>query len=192
MLLAGAPEARADWVVSPFLGISFDGTTNFLDLENGVGEVKITFGGSGGWLSDGLIGLEANIGHTYGFFQSGDESGEGGLVLSSSVTAITGDALVLVPRAILRDSLRPYVLGGLGLLRVRSEYVADTFRIDGSYLGLALGGGAIGRLTERSSLRFELRRLSNLTRTKGHDLLLPGDPPALSFWRVTVGVQISY
>lgn len=188
-LIAGATPVWADWIVSPFLGVGFNGTTTFIDLENGAGETKLTFGGSGGWLSDGLLGVEINVGYTPGFFDTGDESRDAELVLGSSVTAVTGDLLVLVPRAVLRDSLRPYVLGGVGLLRLRSDDIAEAFPISSNLLGLALGGGAFGRLTELTSLRFELRRISNLTRDDTAPALAA---TSLTFWRATIGVLISY
>lgn len=193
LVLAAVPQAQADWVFSPLLGVTFDGTTTYLDLEHGVEETKLTFGGSGGWLSDGLIGVEVNAGYTPGFFDSGDESRETDLVVGSSALVITGDVLVLVPRSIARESLRPYVLGGVGLLRVRGEFAAGALEHDSRLLGLAIGGGAIGALTDRTSLRFDVRRISNLT-TDDESLTtdLTFGPASLSFWRATIGVLLAY
>ena len=193
LVLAAAPEARADWVFAPLVGVTFDATTTYLDLELGVEETKLTFGGSGGWLSDGLLGVEINAAYTVGFFDGGARGRDTELVVGSSAVVVTGDVLVLVPRAIARDSLRPYVLGGVGLLRVSGEFAADALAHDSRLLGLAVGGGAIGRLTERTSLRFDVRRISNLTTDNEaltRDLTI--GPANLSFWRATVGVLLAY
>jgi len=192
-LAAAATPARADWVVSPFAGMVFDGTTTFLDLENGFGETKITFGASGGWLSDGLLGVEGNLGYTLGAFDSGSVSANEDIVQSSRAIVLTGDVLVLAPKTVTGDSLRPYVLGGVGVLHISVRDVADAFAHDSSLLGLAVGVGAIGRVTDRSSLRFEVRRISNLTTDQGsltRDLTT--GPADLSFWRASVGVTIAY
>jgi len=191
LIVVVATPSHADWVVSPFVGLGFNGTTNFIDFENGVRETKVTFGASGGWLSDGLVGVEANVGHIWAFFDSRDASRGEDLVVSSSVTLVTGDVLLLVPRAILRGSLRPYVVSGIGVLRVRADYVADVLKIDERFVALALGGGAIGRLTDRTSLRFELRRITNLTRRE-HDLVLESGRTRLTFWRASVGLLVEY
>ena len=191
-LLAAPGAADAQWVVTPWVGLGFDSDTSFFDLEDGVGDTKITFGGSAGRLTDGLLGFEANLGYTPGLFDRDGVDALTNVVMDSSVLVVTGDLLLLTPRAIVRDTLRPYVLGGLGLMRVRAQFVGDAIEpLDGRYLALAVGGGAIGRLTDLSSLRFELRRLSNLSYESGHLLLFEGERSRLSFWRVTIGVQLT-
>ena len=46
--LLAPSSAGADWFVTPFIGFKFAGVTTFVDLENGVGDTKLTLGGSGG------------------------------------------------------------------------------------------------------------------------------------------------
>ena len=59
---------------------------------------------------------------------------------------------------------------------------------DGS-LGLQLGGGAIGFVTDRAALRFDLRSVRTLSRA----IDLVGESKSkLSFWRASVGVAIRY
>lgn len=192
--LAVPAAAAAQWVVTPWMGLDFDGSTSFVDFEDGIGDTKIALGGSAGWIGDGLFGIEANVGYTPGLFDRDGVDPAFDLVQGSSALVATGDLLLLTPRAIVRDTLRPYVLGGLGLMRVRALFVGDAAEpLDGRYLALAVGGGAIGRLTDRSSLRFELRRVSNLSYESDHDLVvMDGERSRVSFWRVSVGVQIAY
>jgi hypothetical protein len=56
-------------------------------------------------------------------------------------------------------------------------------------LALQLGGGAIGLVSNRAGIRFDLRHMRALSR----DLTLRGERTSkLSFWRFTVGVTLRY
>jgi hypothetical protein len=55
-----------------------------------------------------------------------------------------------------------------------------------------VGGGAIGPVTNRVGIRFDLRRFSNLTSPQGPALTIDGEPADLTFWRATVGVVFQY
>ena len=121
-VLAAPPTARADWLITPFAGGSFAPETTLLIFEEGAGR-KFTLGASIALLSDGLLGVEAEVGHTPGFFQGDDPLG---LVLTSRVTTLTGNVILAVPLALTRESLRPYVVGGLGLLQAKTNMQRDS------------------------------------------------------------------
>ena len=138
-------------------------------------------------IGSGILGIEADIGHTPGFFQGGDPLG---LVLTSRVTTVSGNVIVAAPLALTRESLRTYVVGGLGLLQARSKHAADLFPVDKNLLGLTLGAGALGLVTDRTGLRFDIRHIKAVGGAKG-----PFERPGASrlrFWRATVGVTIRY
>jgi hypothetical protein len=179
-------EARADWLITPFLGGSFAPETTLLVFDEGAGR-KLTLGASVALLSDLLFGIEADIGHTPGFFEGDDPRS---LVLTSRVTTLTGNVIVAAPLAVTRESLRPYVVGGLGLLQPRSKHVGNLFPVDFNLLGLDLGGGAIGFLTPRTGIRFDLRHFRAISGEDG-PLAEPG-VSRLSFWRATAGLTLSY
>lgn len=183
-VLAAPPTARADWLITPFAGGSFAPETTLLVFEEGAGR-KFTLGASIALLSDGLLGVEAEVGHTPGFFQGDDPLG---LVLTSRVTTITGNVILAVPLALTRESLRPYVVGGLGLLQARSKHVGGLFPLDQNLLGVNFGGGAIGFVTNRTGLRFDLRHIKAASGADG-PLARPGIS-RLSFWRATIGIVI--
>lgn len=187
LLALGCPSAaQADWLFTPFVGSSFGAETTFLVFER-AGHRKLTLGGSAALLSDGLFGVEIDAGHTPGFFQSDDPLG---LVLASRVTTLTGSIIVAAPLTFTRESLRPYVVGGLGLIQARSEDLVGLLPLDRNLLGLALGGGAIGLLTDRTGLRFELRHFRAISGADG-PFAEPGRS-RLSFWRATAGVTLRY
>lgn len=193
LLLAGlmaavlpAPAA-ADWLVTPYIGLKFGGETNLVDLEDAAGDTKLTLGASFSRLGDGILGLEVDFGYAPSYFQRGDGPD---LVSGSAVTTLTGNVIVAVPRRLIGESLRPYVLGGVGLIHVREDYVGDVFRVNSNLLGWTVGAGAIGPLTNRTSLRFEVRRFANLS---GQAEPVVGTLRArLDFWRATVGLTVRF
>ena len=66
----------------------------------------------------------------------------------------------------------------------------DIFRVSSNFFALGVGGGAIGRLTPRTSVRFDLRRFPNLTEASGR--VVGFGPSRLTVWRATVGLAFRY
>jgi hypothetical protein len=187
LLLAAPAAAGADWLITPFIAMGFAGQSNYVVMERGAGESKLTFGASVALMSDGLLGLEADVAHIPSFFNSDTPQG---LIKSSRVTTLGGNLLVAAPLALTRESLRPYLVGGLGLMQARSDDVIGFFPPQHDVLGLTLGGGAIGMLTARTGVRFDLRHLKAVT---GPDGPFPADGTArLGFWRASLGVIVRY
>lgn len=186
-LLLCSSAASADWLIIPHLGTVFGGDTTIVDLDQGAGSRKFTFGGGLVWLSDGLFGVEADVGHTPHFFE---RSSRGALVLDSTVTTITGSVLVTMPLSVTRESLRPYVVGGVGLMHASSNDAADIFSFDSNLSSMNLGGGVIGFLSPFTGVRFDLRHFRNLA-PDGSATTTSGST-RLSFWRASVGVVIRY
>jgi hypothetical protein len=85
-------------------------------------------------------------------------------------------------------SLRPYLVGGAGLIHSWFNYDEVFPTIDDDSLGFNVGGGAIGFLTPRTGVRFELRHFRTFDREPNEASLEV--LPRLSFWRFTVGVVI--
>jgi hypothetical protein len=185
-ICAPAAEARADWLITPFLGTSFAGETTFLVVEEGAGS-RMTVGASVSLLSDGFLGVEAEVAHTPKFFEGDDPLG---LVLSSRVTTVSGNVLLAAPLALTRESLRPYLVGGLGLLQARLRDAAGVFPLNEDRLGLSVGAGAIGFVTDFTGLRFDVRHIKAISGSDGR-LARPG-VSRLSFWRATAGLTIRY
>jgi len=178
--------ASADWILSPFIGLKMGGDTNFVDLDQGAGATKLTLGGSAGLLGDGVLGVEADFGYSPRFFETATRAR---LVFRSSVTTLMGNVIVAMPRELTRDSLRPYFVGGLGLLRATIDDVAGVFQVDSNLLGLSVGGGAIGAISARTSLRFDLRHFKNISK---EDTRVGFGTTRLGFWRLTAGLTLRY
>jgi hypothetical protein len=191
VVLCGFPrEARPDYLFIPFIGGTFAGRTAFLTgVEQGAGTQRVTFGGSAGWLSSGILGVEGDFSYTPGLFQRDTTRPiPVGLVFDSTAATFSGSVILAVPQRVSGYSLRPYLVGGLGLIHYGLNYDEVFPTVDDDSLGLNVGGGAIGYLTRRTGVRFELRHFRSLSR-EANDLSLEV-LPRLSFWRFTVGVVI--
>jgi Outer membrane protein beta-barrel domain len=184
LTVAWPVAASADWFITPLIGAKFKGSTSIVNLDQGASNTRLTFGVSATILSDEIFGVEAEFGYSPRFF----ERSSGMLVARSNVLTLTGNVIAAIPKSITRESLRPYAVGGVGLMHVGIADVADVFPVDTNLLGVTFGGGAIGRLTNHASLRFEVRHFRNLTRDET-DVVSIG-PTRLSFWRATVGVAL--
>lgn len=178
-------NAFADWLITPFIGTTFGGDDPFVDLELSSGTTKTIFGGSVAVLSRQVFGLEADFGDAPRFF---DRSDKGGLVTTSNLFTLTGNVMLAVPLSVTRESLRPYAVAGGGLIRANSRDVIQFASLDRTLGAIDFGGGAIGMLSQRSGVRFELRQF----RTLYAQDLLQGRREHLSFWRATVGVTLRY
>ncbi len=182
----GAPaDSRADWLITPFLGRALGGSTSLIDLENGAEAQHWAIGASGAWLSNGVFGLEGDFSHVPGFFERGARATP---VTGSSLMTVTGNVLLAVPSSLTRDSLRPYLTAGVGLLHPRID--SPVFPVDNRLLGLSVGGGAIGFVSRRTGVRFDLRRFQNV-RGEG-ETLVGVERVRLSYWRASVGLILRY
>lgn len=180
-------RVSADWLLVPHIGAVFGGKTTIVDLDQGAGSKTFTFGGSFAWLTNGIIGLEADVAHTSRFFERGSGTG---LILDSGVTTLTGSVIAAVPISVTRESLRPYVVGGVGLMHANSDDARGIFSFDSNLLAMNVGGGVIGFLTPFTGVRFDLRHFRNLA-PDGSATTLSGST-RLSFWRASAGLVIRY
>jgi len=182
-----ATEARADWLITPFLGSTFSGQTTFVELEQGVASKQLIIGAAGSWLTDSIIGFEIDLAYAPRAFERDNRAG---LIVSSNLTTLMGSVIVTAPLSVTRESLRPYLSGGMGLMHASLEDLVGIFNVDDNSLALHVGGGAIGFLTEGTGVRFDLRQIRSLARDE--DLATGDRRSRLSFWRATIGVTFRY
>jgi hypothetical protein len=191
LLLLCAPataRAQADLLVVPFVGAKFAANTTIVDPaspQQPGGGTKTTFGVSGVILGNGALGIEGDLEHVPHFF----ERGVGRLNAQSSVTTLTGNLVIAVPGTITRESLRPYFVGGVGLIHAHLQTIGNVFNTSTNLVGLDLGGGVIGFISPRAGARFELRHFKNISRDSEAVTL---GSTRLSFWRLTAGAVLRY
>lgn len=193
-------SASAEWQFAPLVGFSFLGNTNF-DLTKVV-DRHWNFGGAVRLVGAGPLGVESVFVYVPGYFEFLDleadpfflsTTQESSTITKSRSFALMGNIVLTTPRAWNEYGLRPFVSGGIGLLHAfhNEEFVP----VRANLPGYNVGGGAVGFLTERVGLRFDLRYFRTLP---------PGEEPAplqetsdlrrvrLRYWTATVGVVFKY
>ncbi len=185
LLLLWPRPALAEWQVKPFLGVTFGGQTTFVDLEKAASRPNPVIGVSGVVLGE-VLGFDADLGRAPGFFQRGGQ----GLVSASAVTTLTGNVIVAVPKRIARYTLRPYFVGGVGLMHVRIDGRLSGLQVASTLPAMDLGGGATGFLNDRMGLSWEVRHFRSVGRHPPRGASF-GDE-RLSFWRANMDVVIRY
>ena len=186
LVLLTPHAAAAEWHITPMVGFTFAGNTSLVDLEKGATKVHRQFGGAVTLLGGGLFGVEGVFVYTPGFFK-----GENlGLVTHSRNLALLGNVVLTAPRRWTEYGLRPFVSGGLGLLRVSESDPADAFPVAENLAGFNVGGGAIGFLSQRIGLRFDLRYYANLHRTAAMSSsgAIALGPTHLRYFTASVGI----
>ena len=180
-----APVA-AEWQIKPFIGLTFGGGTTFVDLEQAAGRANLVAGVTGVLLGE-VLGIEADFGRAPGFFQSGNQH----LVLASNATTLTGSIVIALPRRVTQYTLRPYVVGGAGLMHARIDGSLGVLQVSSTLPAMNLGGGATGFLTDRVGLSWDVRRFRSFG-GKGQARGVSFGDEQLSFWRANMAVAIRY
>lgn len=180
-LLLAAPSARADFFVSPMVGGNFGGDTN-------TNSRKAPFGVSFGYMGAGIIGAEAQLMYTPSFF--GDKS----LIGSNNVFSLMGNVIVGAPIGGDRQ-IRPYVSGGVGILRSRiGGSATDLFDVTQNDFGMNIGGGAMGFFSPHVGLRGDVRYFRSLNGSRSFlDAIdLTTNTGRFNFWQATGGVAFRF
>jgi hypothetical protein len=187
MLLAPRLASAQDLLFIPFLGFTFGGGSSlFADLEGGSGESASAVGGSVALVGAGVLGVEGDIGYVPGFFERGERQ----IVFPGSfVTSLTGSVMLTLPLGVTRESLRPYVVGGGGVIWAEARDVAAVFPIRSTMPGIVMGGGAIGFLSNSVGVRFDLRYIRSLG---AGDDRIAGTGARVRFCRGSVGLVLKY
>jgi opacity protein-like surface antigen len=135
----------------------------------------VTFGG----LMGGVIGFEEDIAFAPDFFGSGGRFGTNGVFTAMS------NLIVSVPAG----PARPYVTGGIGLVRTRLDLVgtsADSFSNNG--LGYDIGGGLMVLLPHHLGVRGEIRYIRSFSGISILGFDVSGQN--INFTRATIGLVI--
>lgn len=174
-LLAAAQPAAADWLLTPYLGVSFGGATD--------GQ-HVTYGGSATWMGASAIGVEID-----GSYAPDLLEGSGEIAPKANAATLMANLIVGIPLG--APGLRPYVSGGAGLLRTSLSSDNDLFNVDDNSFGVNVGAGVIGFVRENVGLRGDVRyfrRVQDSDASDDIDLDLSG----FDFWRATFGVTFRF
>lgn len=185
LLFAFAAPSRvfAEWQLRPFIGAKFGGHTTLLDLDQAIGESKFTVGANAVWLGE-FLGLEGDLGHTPGFFQSESRH----LIVGSRVTTLTGNVMLALPKRLAQYSLRPYVVGGAGIMNARSDDGTGILPVSRTLAALDVGGGVTGFFTNRIGVSWDVRYFRSIGAGSNTGNSIGNEQ--LSFWRAMMAAVI--
>jgi hypothetical protein len=168
--------ALADRVLTPFAGLAFKGT---------LPDTKLTWGTSLLMTGEGWTGVEIDFGHTPSFY--GD-----GLVpdADSSLTTLMASLAVGLPFGGEHGpGIRPYAIGGMGLMRSHLDAAAGDTTVN--QIGITGGAGIMLFFGDHTGLRGDLRYFRALQdfevdNAGGIDL------DTVNFWRATIGFSLRF
>lgn len=179
LVLAVAAPARADWLLTPYFGVSFGGATQ--------GE-NLTYGGSIGFMGAGIFGVEFDAAIAPHLLDVDD--GIDLDIADSNATTLMGNLIIGIPIGRERG-VRPYVSGGAGLIRTSVSTADDFFDIDDNSFGVNAGGGVMIFVRDNFGLRGDLRYFRSVQDSgAGDDIDL--DFGSFDFWRGTFGVTFRF
>lgn len=175
LLAATAVPARADILLTPFLGVTFGADT---------ATRQFTYGFSAAVLSQGMIGLEFDAALTPNFFDADSATFADGNVSTAMLNLMISSSAQGAP-------LRPYVSAGAGILHSRATSVGNVFELNDNQFGLDVGVGAIAKLAGTTGLRGDIRYFRSLQDANGGDGI-DLDLGSLDFWRATLGLSFRF
>ncbi len=178
-LLVAPATARADWLVTPFVGTdwSSDVTTDH----------KVPVGVGFGYMGGGIVGFETQLTYIRNFFGSSDIFG------SNNVFSWMGNVIVGAPIGGYTQ-IRPYGTGGVGLLRSRiGGNTGDLFDIRSNDFGMNVGGGVMGFFTPNVGIRGDVRYYRSLSNdTASGPFGFGVGLGHFHYWQGTVGVTFKF
>ncbi|HET6957207.1 MAG TPA: outer membrane beta-barrel protein [Vicinamibacterales bacterium] len=143
--LVGPQRARAEGFISPLIGFNFGGDANCPNVS-GCDDKRMNFGvGLGGM--NAVLGFEEELAYARDFF--GTMPG-----FKSSVLTLMSNVMI-VPKI---GPVRPYVLGGVGLIKTHVELTtASLLSTDNNNFGWDVGGGVMVTIVPHVAIRGDIR-----------------------------------
>jgi opacity protein-like surface antigen len=198
VLMAAAPRsASADWIVTPFVGWNFSGSADVngnggASFENQF-ERKLDYGVSLGSMGAGAVGFEVDFGYSPNFFETGTASNNATQFTNdSNVVTLTGNVIVGAPIGGHGGSIRPYVVGGVGLIRSNVQDAQGVFDVSSKNdFGFDLGAGVMGFFAQNVGLRGDFRYFRSF-RGSSSDTVTGLALSDFHFWRGSAGVTFKF
>jgi opacity protein-like surface antigen len=178
LLLGISAPASAEGFISPYLGYNFGGDSGCPTIAN-CEDKKLNVGVALGSLGS-AFGLEADFAYAKDFFGSAPG-------FDSNVLTAMGNVM-FVPKI---GPVRPYVLGGIGLIKAHAALTtASVFASDNNTVGWDLGGGVMVFFGSHVGIRGDVRYFHSF-----QDLTLLGfslSNTKLDFGRASAGLVLKF
>ena len=197
-----ATPAKADWLLTPHIGVVFGGAANQFAAGDRDDEFerRVTFGASLGYYRNGIFGVEVDYSGAPNFFQFTGGSGNFDLLdFDSSVQTLMGNVVMALPIGGPNGPFRPYLTAGFGSMRTQLRSETDVFDDlvdhDPAY---NFGAGAHLLAKGRVGLRVDVRYFRGIEALDDDDPVdnplfdQPFNQEVFNFWRGTLGVTFRW
>lgn len=193
LLGVGSSTARADVLITPFVGSNMGGSASaplFRAIDDGS---PTNFGVSFAAMAGGVFGVEGDFGYTPRFVGADiDFIGIPITVVQNRVTTAMMNLTVGVPvQGRSGVGVRPYAVGGVGLIRQQVDVVGGLASFTENDFGYNLGGGLMLFLGRHVGLRGDVRHFRTTGGVSVSDLV-DLEPGAFNFTRASFGVTFRY
>jgi opacity protein-like surface antigen len=176
LALTSAP-ASAQGFISPFIGFNYGGDSGCPTATN-CEDKHSNFGVSGGKLG-AIGGGEFEFGYAKNFF--GDAPG-----VDTSVLTLMGN-VIIGPKF---GFIRPFVLGGVGLIKSHVELTTGSLLDSSNNFGWDIGGGVMIMFGDHVGVRGDVRRFQSFQNQTILGFSLADEK--LSFNRATAGLVLGF
>jgi opacity protein-like surface antigen len=193
--VAAPRPASADWTVTPFVGWNAGGSADVSGANSSTAtskfDHKVDYGVSVTGMGAGIIGAEIDFGYSPNFFANTSGSNSVQFSSDSNVTTLTGNLIVGVPVGGHGAQIRPYAVGGVGLVRSNVQDAAGLFTVNTKNdFGFDLGAGVMGFFTQNVGLRGDVRYFRGFNGST--DNVTGLGLSNFSFWRTSIGVSFKF
>ena len=181
ILLWAPATASAQGYLTAFVGGNFGGDSG-VSLDESIDDAaRLSFGARLGILGGGIFGGEIDVGYTPDFY------GQGTVFDSSGLLTVTGNVVVGLPLG----PVRPYFLGGIGLIRRTVTYAPGEGQgsVTDSRAAYSIGGGVNLFVSEHVGINADLRYFRNFS--TGNSLVDLSDDK-FNFARGSLGITFRF
>ena len=180
-VLAPAAPARADVVLTPYVGSLFGG-----DLSGNTA----SFGANAAFMGGGIFGAELGFNYAPEFVKASVNNDD------IAQMSLMGNLIVGIPigGSDQPGHLRPYLTGGAGLFRVSSAESQFFDSVSSNDFALNFGGGVMAFFTEHVGVRFDVRYFRTLTDDDPQSGIddINFELGDLNFWKWDVGAAFKF
>ena len=184
MTLVPVP-ARADTLFIPFFGVNVGGDAG-KKFSEAFDTNQFNWGASIAFMGGGVFGVEGDFGFSPDFYGKTDVGG-------SNVLTATGNLIIGVPFGGQHGfGIRPYGLGGAGLLKSKSDFGTGVAEIDENDLTWSAGGGVLLFFGTRAGIRFDIRYFKTFDDLEILGVPLAQSPGKVDFTRTSLGFVLRF
>ena len=180
-LLVPAVPARADVVLTPYVGSLFGGD---------MGDSTATFGANAAFMGNGIFGAEIGFNYAPEFVKASAINDD------IAQMSLMGNLIVGIPIGSTSQGghIRPYITGGAGLFRVSSAESQFFDNVTANDFALNFGGGVMAFFNEHVGIRTDLRYFRTLTDDDPESGIedIDFELGDLNFWKWDVGAAFRF